>query len=167
VSLKFSILNPVMALFASACLVALSVTPACAEDASGTWTGAIDNHLRSLIRIEKAKDGTYTGTYSSHEQPLDKPDAHAVTGAPLARISATPDHLNFEVPAIGGARFDGKWDAASRQWTGTFQWGKDGYKSLLNLRRTDAATLTDALADAGKPHGFASPAEESGRNGGV
>lgn len=142
-------------------MAGLVAMPAWAEQADGAWTGAIDNHLWSLIRIVKAPDGTYTGTYSSHERPLDTPDAHAVIDAPLTHISATPDHLNFEVPAIGGALFDGKWDAAGRQWTGTFQWGKDGYTSSLNLRRTDAATLTDALADSQKPHAFASPAEES------
>lgn len=142
-------------------MAGLVAMPAWAEQADGAWTGAIDNHLQSLIRIVKAPDGTYTGTYSSHEQPLDTPDAHAVTDAPLTHISATPDHLNFEVPAIGGALFDGKWDAAGRQWTGTFQWGKDGYTSSLNLRRTDAATLTDAFAQSRKPHVYASPAEES------
>lgn len=137
------------------------MTPACAEEASGKWTGAIDNHLWSLIRIAKAPDGTYTGTYSSHEQPLDTPDTHAVTDAPLTHITATPDHLNFEVPAIGGALFDGQWDAVRQQWTGTFQWGKGGYTSSLNLRRSDAAAVTDALVESRKPHVYASPAEES------
>lgn len=158
--MKFCGLGLVKTLCLPWVMIGLSAAPAFAETAVGAWSGAIDNHLWSLIRIEKATDGTYTGTYSSHEQPLDTRDAHAVTDAPLTHISATPDHLNFEVSSIGGALFDGKWDAASRQWTGTFQWGKDGYTSFLNLRRTDAATLTDALADSRKPHVFASLAEE-------
>lgn len=159
--LKFCGLSLPRSLSLSLVLVGLSAVPSFAEDASGRWSGAIDNHLWSLVRIEKAPDGTYTGTYSSHEQPLDKPDAHAVTDAPLTQISATADHLSFEVQAIGGARFEGKWDSGRGQWTGTFQWGRGGYKSFLNLRRTEATTLTAALADARKPRVYSSPAEES------
>jgi len=129
----------------------ISVSPSLAEQATGTWTGAIDNHLRSLIQIRQIPDGSYVGTYSAHEQPLDTPDPHSVETAPLANITATSDHMTFEVPAIGGARFDGTWDSVHRQWTGTFQWGKDGYKSLLNLQRTKASTLAAAFAESQKP----------------
>jgi len=134
--------------------------PVFAEDATGIWSGSIDNHLLSLIRIQKTSDGSYTGTFTDHEQPLGKPDDHAVTDVPISHILATPDHLSFEVTAIGGALFDGEWDNTARQWAGTFQWGKDGYRSQLRLKRTDATALAAAFPED-KPRVYASPAEEA------
>lgn len=135
--------------------------PAHAQDVSGRWIGAIDNHLIALVTIEKSSDGTYTGTYSSHELPLTTRDAHAVSNAPLAHIAADTDQFAFEVPAIGGALFGARWNPFSRQWVGTFQWGKGGYKSLLSLRKTDAATLAEAWVASRKPRVYTSEAEES------
>lgn len=143
------------ALLLTAALIMLA-RPAFAEEAAGTWRGAIDNHLLSLVHIEKKADG-YNGTFEDHEQPVNASDAHTIN--PLSHIEATPDHLAFEVPMIGGY-FDGTWSETDQQWIGTFQWGKDGYKSQLSLKRTDATTLAAAFADR-QPRTYASPAEEA------
>ena len=120
----------------------LWASPALCEPAAGNWSGALDGHLISLVHIQAGADGKLTGTFASHEAPLDKPDVHAQTTA-IADIVASDDHLTFSVPGMGGA-FDGDWDAAKASWIGIFQWGRGGYKSTLNLKRTDLASLPPA-----------------------
>ncbi len=130
-------------------------SPAFCEPAQGNWTGAIDGHIVSLAHIAAGPDGKLIGSFAIHETPLDKPDVHAQTTA-IEAVAATDDHLTFSVPGIGGA-FDGRWDAAKASWIGTFQWGKGGYKSTLDLKRTDLVSLPPAPP----PVVYASPAEET------
>ena len=129
--------------------------PAVCEPATGNWTGAIDGHTISLVHIEAGTDGKLFGTFANHEAPLDAPDIHAQTTA-ITDVAATDDHLSFSVPGAGGA-FDGHWDAAKASWIGIFQWGKGGWKSTLDLKRTDLTSLPPAPP----PVVYASPAEET------
>ena len=145
-------LTPVLWLSAAGLIWA---APALCEPAAGNWTGAIDGHTISLVHIEAGADGKLAGTFASHEAPLDAPDVHAQTTA-ITDVVATDDHLSFSVPGAGGT-FDGHWDAAKASWIGIFQWGKGGWTSTLDLKRTD---LT-ALPPAARPVVYASPAEET------
>ena len=120
----------------------ISASPALCEPATGNWTGAIDGHTISLVHIEAGADGKLFGTFANHEAPLDAPDVHAQTTA-IADVAATDDHLSFSVPGAGGA-FDGHWDAAKADWIGIFQWGKGGWKSTLDLKRTNLTSLPPA-----------------------
>ncbi len=129
--------------------------PALCEPATGHWTGAIDGHIVSLAHIEAGAGGKLAGTFAIHETPLDKPDIHAQTN-PIEDITATDDHLTFSVPGINGA-FDGRWDTTKASWTGIFQWGKGGYKSTLDLKRTDLTSLPPAPP----PVVYARPADEA------
>lgn len=130
-------------------------SPALCEPATGNWTGAIDGHTISLVHIEADSDGKLFGTFANHEAPLDAPDFHAQTTT-ITDVVATDDHLRFSVPGAGG-EFNGIWDAAKASWIGTFQWGKGGYKSTLNLTRTDLTSLPPAA----HPVVYASPADET------
>ncbi len=69
---------------AAACLFTLMAGPARAKDAAGTWRDAIDNHLLSLVHIDKTTTG-FTGTFADHEQPLSVTDIHAVRLSPISR----------------------------------------------------------------------------------
>ncbi len=132
------------------------VSPALSEPATGNWTGAIDGHIVTLVHIEAGAGGKLDGTLASHEAPLDQPDVHAQTSA-IDEITANDAHLSFSAPGIGG-HFDGRWDPAKASWIGTFQWGKaGGYKSTLDLKRTD---LT-ALPPAPPPVVYSRPADET------
>lgn len=142
-------------LFATAALVWATAAPAFAEDAVGNWSGAIDGHLISLVHIEQAAGGTLTGTFASHEAPLTAPDGRALK-SPIAHVAATADHLSFTVPGNGGL-FDGRWDDAGKAWVGTFQWGEGGYKSKLDLSRTDMQSLPAAAT----PVAYAHPEDET------
>lgn len=133
-------------------------SPALCEPAAGNWTGAIDGHEISLVHIETGADGKLAGTFASHEAPLDAPDVHAQI-SPITDIVATDDHLGFSAPGVGG-HFEGRWDAAKASWVGIFQWGqwgKGGYKSTLDLKRTDLTSLPQAPP----PVVYASPADET------
>jgi CubicO group peptidase (beta-lactamase class C family) len=129
--------------------------PALSEPATGNWTGAIDGHLVSLVHIETGSDGKLVGTFASHEAPLDTPDFHALKTT-IDDVVATDDHLSFSILGNSGL-FDGRWDSAKASWIGTFQWGKGGYVSHLNLKRTDLASLPPAAV----PITYASPADET------
>ena len=129
--------------------------PALCEPATGNWTGAIDGHTISLVHIDAGADGKLFGTFANHEAPLDEPDVHAQTTA-ITDVAATADHLSFSVPGAGGA-FDGHWDAAKASWIGIFQWGKGGWKSTLDLKRTDLTSLPPVA----HPIVYASPADET------
>jgi CubicO group peptidase (beta-lactamase class C family) len=135
--------------------VLIWTSPALCEPVTGNWTGAIDGHTITLVHIEAGADGKLFGTFSNHETPLDAPDFHAQKTT-IADVVVTNDHLSFSVPGAGG-EFDGTWDAAKVSWIGTFQWGKKGYKSTLDLTRTDLTSLPLAA----HPVVYASPADET------
>ncbi len=125
-----------LALFTA--LAVLNAGAASAEDAGGTWAGAIDDHMAVLVHIQKTPGG-YSGLFEAHEQPVARPDPKAFNSV-IETVSATPDHLAFAVPVVGGA-FDAHWDAARKAWLGTFQWGPGGYVSQVALSRTTANSL--------------------------
>lgn len=128
-------------LFAQLTMTAvLGASGAHAEDAAGGWTGMIDDHIAVLVHIEKTANG-YSGLFEGHEEPVSKPDPKAFSSV-VEAVSATPDHLVFSVPVVGG-QFDAHWDPAKKVWGGKFQWGPGGYVSQITLRRTTAATFAD------------------------
>ena len=130
-------------------------SPALCEPAMGNWMGEIDGHTISLVHIETGANGKLFGTFANHEAPLDAPDSHAQTTA-IVDVVATGDHLSFSVPGAGGS-FDGHWDTAKASWIGIFQYGKDGWKSKLDLKRTDLTSLPPAA----RTISYASPKEET------
>lgn len=141
----------------TALLMIFCVSPAVAHEVVGAWTGAIDNHLLVLVKFEKSAYDAYVGDFTDHEQPLEKVDANALKNTKLASVGVDGDHLSFVVPALGGARFDGHWNAETNRWAGSFQWGPGGTPSTLSLRPTQAKTLEDTL----KPRAYASLGKEA------
>ncbi len=123
-----------------------------AEDAAGAWAGTIDDHMAVLVHIDKAADG-YTGRFEAHEEPVSRPDPKAFSSV-VETLSATPDHLVFAVPVVGG-HFDAHWDATKKAWAGTFQWGPGGNVSQITMRRTTAATFADLPRPPPRPDGTA------------
>jgi hypothetical protein len=121
-----------------------------AEDATGAWAGAIDDHMAVLVHIDKAAGG-YTGRFEAHEEPVSRPDPKAFSSV-VEAVSATPDHLAFAVPVVGG-QFDAHWDMAQKAWVGTFRWGPGGYVSQITMSRTTAATFADLPLPPPRPDG--------------
>jgi len=115
----------------------------------------MDGHLISLVHIEAGAEGKLFGTFANHEAPLDAPDIHAQTTT-IADVVTTDDHLSFSVPGAGGS-FDRHWDAAKASWIGMFQYGKGGWRSKLDLKRTNLTSLPPAAL----PVVYASPDEET------
>lgn len=87
-----------------------------AEDAAGDWAGVIAGQLHIVIHLTRGNDGKLTGVLES----LDQGDAKI----PLGDVDATPNHLTFAVPSVSGS-YDGTWDGAKAQWTGTWHQGRD------------------------------------------
>jgi len=93
--------------------------PAAAQDVAGYWRGTLQINdqvsLRIGVKIEKADDGTLTGS-------LDSPDQNAF-GLPIAKVTQGDDTFAFTMIAPV-ASYSGRWDAAGRVWNGT--WGQGG-----------------------------------------
>jgi CubicO group peptidase (beta-lactamase class C family) len=107
--------------------------PAAAQDAAGYWQGTLTVSgtltLRVGVTIERADDGTLTGT-------LDSPDQNAF-GIPLERIALDGGKLSFVIPAIS-ASYEGTWDPATQSWDGSFN--QMGNARALVLAAGDPAT---------------------------
>ena len=121
-----------------------------AEDAAGTWAGTIDDHMAVLVHIQKTAGG-YGGAFEAHEQPVSRPDPKAFNSV-IEGVSATPDHLTFAVPVVGG-RFDAHWDTSQKAWLGSFQWGPGGYVSQIALSRTSVNSLAELPPPPPRPDG--------------
>lgn len=134
----------------------LGASGAHAEDAAGGWAGVIDDHLAVLVHIQKTASG-YSGLFEAHEEPVSKPDPKAFSGV-VEAVSATPDHLVFSVPVVGG-QFDAHWDPAKEVWAGKFQWGPGGYVSQITMKRSTAATFADLPPPPPRPDGPADTAK--------
>ena len=114
--------------------------PAMAQDAVGYWQGTLTiseaMKLRAGVSIERAADGTLTGTF-------DSPDQKAF-GIPLAGVELADGKLTFAIPAISG-RFEGTWDPAAQAWSGTFSQGGGSLPLVLTAgeapERTPPAPL--------------------------
>ena len=112
----------------AAAAAALIAGNAYAEDATGDWAGLLMGQLHVIVHLTKGSDGKLGGTLESIDQGNAK--------IPIGTVDATPDHLTFTIPAIQGS-YDGRWDEAKKQWTGTWT---QLQAMPLNLHR---ATVTD------------------------
>ena len=122
-----------------------------AEDAAGDWAGVLLGQLHLVVHLTRGGDDRLTGVMES----LDQGDAKI----PIGTVDATADHLKFTVPAVKGA-YDGTWDSAKAQWTGTWT---QGQSIELDLHRASAADRTarstpptrpqeDAIAKGPRPY---------------
>src|SRR5690606_19339097 len=88
------------------------------------------------VTIERAADGTLTGTF-------DSPDQNAF-GIPLADVALADGKLIFAIPSISG-RFEGTWDPAAQAWNGLFSQGGSSLPLVLTAgeapERTPPAPL--------------------------
>ncbi len=116
-------------MLAAAAIALLAGGAARAEDAAGDWAGVLMGQLHVVIHLEKGGDGQWHGVLRSVDQGNSQ--------IPIGEVDATPDHLKFTVPKIGGS-YDGAWDDAKHQWTGT--WSQGGNLPLVLHRATAADT---------------------------
>ncbi len=118
-----------------------------AEDAAGDWAGLIAGQLHIVVHLARGNDGKLTGMLES----LDQGDARI----PLGAVDATPDHLTFTIPAING-RYDGTWDGAKAQWTGTWNQGRsiplDLHRAAVAESAAPKRPQEDAIALAPLPY---------------
>jgi pimeloyl-ACP methyl ester carboxylesterase len=128
---------------------ALSAAPAFAQEVVGDWAGLLAGQLHIIVHITKSADGHYGGS-------LESPDQGAFV-LPAENVEATPTHLAFSIPKLGGS-YDGTWDDSTRSWTGTW---KQGQSIPFNLTRLSAQALgglkpkrpqEDAIAAAPLPY---------------
>ncbi len=130
----------------TAAIALLTATTTHAEDAAGDWAGAIAGQLHVVAHLKRGSDGKLTGTLES----VDQGDAII----PIGSVDATPDHLHFTVPNVGGS-YDGAWTEATKEWTGTWT---QGQPIALNLHRVTAADAApkrpqeDAISAAPLPY---------------
>jgi pimeloyl-ACP methyl ester carboxylesterase len=105
---------------------------AAAEEAAGDWLGQIKTtaELHVGVRLKKAADGGYSGTFESFDQ--------GVRNLRLAEVTATADTLTFTVAIVGG-RFEGKWDAARKAWVG--EWTQRSIRTPLVLTRGEIPAM--------------------------
>lgn len=85
-----------------------------AADATGTWNGTLKlpgADLRVVIHIESAGTAGYRAT-------LDSPDQGA-KGLMVDSITEKDGTLKFAMAQLQ-ASYEGKWDAATKTWVGTF-----------------------------------------------
>jgi len=104
-----------------------AAAPVAAQQTTGDWRGTLvpapGSTLRIAVHIQPAHEGNgLVGT-------LDSLDQGAI-GIGLGAISQAGDRLTFTVPAVGG-KFDGKWVAATKSWTG--DWSQGPSKLPLTL----------------------------------
>lgn len=132
----------------TAAALALTSAPALAEDAAGDWAGVIAGQLHVIIHLTRGADGKLGGVLESVDQGDVK--------IPLGTVDATADHLKFTLPAVNGS-YDGTWDDAKKQWSGTWTQGK---AIALDLHRATAAEASgpkrpqeDAIAKGPLPYG--------------
>jgi len=104
--------------------------PSFAEDAAGDWSGVLGSNLRLTMHLAHDPDGGYQGYIRS----LDQGGAEI----PLDHIVATPDTLSFHGASAQlhvDGRYEGRWDDATKQWTGA--WFMGG-RVELNFKRVSA-----------------------------
>lgn len=89
---------------------AIAARPAMSQNISGDWVGKLYGNAFNA-HFGQSEDGRYFGLVSA-------PDGSVFT---LKAVRGTADLLHFEVPVHGGLYvFDGHWDAAGSNWSGTF-----------------------------------------------
>jgi hypothetical protein len=98
---------------------------------TGSWLGALsipDGELRVVFNIERAPDGSLTGT-------MDSPDQGA-SGIPLSEVQRAADTLRISVQAISG-QFAGVIQPSTGAIEG--QWAQGPARLPLTIRKVDAA----------------------------
>ncbi len=83
----------------------VAAAPVEAQDAVGTWLGALelgDRSLRIVLHVTRSANGTLAAT-------MDSPDQDA-TDIPTSDVTATAEGLSLSVPTIGG-RLETRWTA--------------------------------------------------------
>lgn len=113
---------------AAAALI-ISAAPAQAQDASGTWTGAIAGSLTVHMAFAKTPQGGWEGTMSVPQQ------GHKST---VERLVVSPGQLSFELSALKAA-YAARWNPDEQAWAGT--WTQQGQSIPLVLKRADAKSL--------------------------
>jgi len=116
-----------IAILATTCLTTLH-----AQDISGDWQGTLirgDKHLRAILHLEKAADGSWSARFYSINQGPD-------TAIPVNAATLHGSTLKLTLDWVGGS-YEGKVDADGVSITGTWTHGD----SLpLNFRRATKAT---------------------------
>lgn len=108
----------------------LTAAPVFAQEAVGDWTGLLAGQLHIIVHITKSTDGLNSGS-------LESPDQGTFV-MPAANVEATPNHLTFSIPKIGGS-YEGTWDAGTKSWVGTWH---QGQSIPFNLTRLDPKALS-------------------------
>jgi uncharacterized protein len=102
---------------------------------TGSWLGALsipDGELRVVFNIERAPDGSLTGT-------MDSPDQGA-SGIPLSEVQREADTLRIGVQAISG-QFAGVIQPSTGAIEG--QWAQGPARLPLTIRKVEAAPRTN------------------------
>ena len=97
------------------------------KEFTGTWQGVLDDgdeHLHMILKLERAPDGTGTGTITSVDQDN--------TELPLTTVTQKSRRLLFEVRTIG-ASFSGAINAAATEISG--EWAQPSGALPLVFRR--------------------------------
>jgi pimeloyl-ACP methyl ester carboxylesterase len=120
----------------TACVFLLISGAAMAQTVVGDWHGTLavgpGRSHRLGLHIRPAEGGGYSGTLDD----LDR----AAADLPVTNITLSGDTFTFSAPIKGApATFDGKWDAASRQWAG--EWTQGGTPFALAFSRGAAPPL--------------------------
>jgi len=101
----------------------------------GTWEGTLDagpqGHLRVVVHISQAADGSLSAT-------LDSPDQGA-TGIPVSKITFKEPDLSFESSVINGS-YQGTMNKERSEITGT--WSQGGASLPLTYKRAQAPAAT-------------------------
>jgi hypothetical protein len=132
-------------------LVALAILPAAlisckksSPNLAGFWEGAIevrDVHLRLVLKIVKAADGSYTATMDSVDQ--------GARDIPVTSITFTNPAVRVEMKPINGI-FQGNLNRSASEMAGTWQQG--GLKRPLVLKRTDKPSMIAQAKDPAKAY---------------
>lgn len=135
-------------LFCLLAALAMSATPALAEDATGYWKGRIANSLNVFLKFSKSPSGQWEGTLTVPQQNLTS----TVDG-----LTVTDEQISFRLDGLK-AGFTARWNDEAKAWVGT--WSQSGQSVPLSLARTDAGALApkrpqeDAIA--ARPPAYAS-----------
>ncbi|MBU1375592.1 MAG: beta-lactamase family protein [Alphaproteobacteria bacterium] len=107
---------------AALAMSAVLVQAAKAQGVAGDWVGTMTTQNTGALTLAlhlKAVAAGYEGTLDTIEL--------GSKGVAVKVVTATPDKLALEIPSVRG-RFEGSWDAAARQWSGTWTTGSgQGY----------------------------------------
>ncbi|MFN3228741.1 MAG: alpha/beta hydrolase family protein [Asticcacaulis sp.] len=118
-------------------LFVLAGGPVFAQEATGTWAGKLrvpGAELRVIVEVQKAADGSLSGTLQSPDQSPQK--------LPLTTIAVKDGVMTFTLDAFKIA-YEGRWDAVRKTWVGTTT--QAGAPLPLDL---EAASPTNTAAPA-------------------